>query len=291
MNATSIKLKDPVKTETARYALEIRGRLQSDGIVVAVEGPDDKRLQLKLFSKKVHIVHTIGCLNLTSLDPELYEKYKGSFVAIKDADFDHLNGKKSPYSNLFLTDKHDIEMTMIDNEIIESIITEYLSNVDNFFDICDGQSQMDAIMNRLTELSYIKWANNVFDGCINFDVIKTMEMYKNDAYITVDDALKTIYGSGANNRTKVKRFTKTDILGFIKTHPCSDRRFLICGHDFCNVLACWINGFEKSSDKNLNGKKIESMIRLQYTKEKFKKTQLYKDIHKWEENYSHVIID
>ena len=92
INQTSIKITE--SSENARFASEIRGRLAEDKVVIAVEGDDDVRIDRKLFKKNVAIVPTNGKIGIEQLNEDLFDSYPRNFIAIKDADFDHLNGNK-----------------------------------------------------------------------------------------------------------------------------------------------------------------------------------------------------
>ena len=277
-NPTSIRVTSA--SESARYAQEIRGRLQEDKVVIAVEGDDDLRIDRKLFKKNVVIVPTQGKLRLVNIDKELFDSYHKNLIAIKDADFDHLNGVVAPHNQIFLTDKHDMEMTMIDCDIIESILSEYLSKADNFESLCDGQKIISDLSANLTEYSYIKWMNENERCSINFDVVTMKGLGAADGKVTISSALEQLYSSEANSRDDVKKIKEDDVADFIGQHPCANLDLLICGHDFCAALLEWMRN--NGSKINLSRSGLESLIRLQYSRKKFHATTLYHNIHEWE---------
>jgi len=277
-NPTSIRVSPA--SETARYAQEIRGHLQEDKVVIAVEGDDDLRIDRKLFKKNVVIVPTQGKLKLISIERELFERYPRNLIGIKDADFDHLNGTPAPHDHIFLTDKHDMEMTMIDCEIIESILAEYISKDVDFENLCNGQKIINAISANLTEYSYIKWLNDI-EGCsINFDVVSMSILGAAERKVTIAYALDKLFENDANSRDEVKNVSEHDVSEFIAHHPCDNLDLLICGHDFCAALLEWMR--KNGSKENLSRSGLERLIRLQYSPEKFHTTTLYNNIHAWE---------
>lgn len=285
-NSTSIRVTPA--SESARYAQEIRGRLQEDKIVVAVEGDDDLRIDRKLFKKNVVIVPTQGKLRLVSIDKELFDTYPQNLIAIKDADYDHLNCVAAPHDHIFLTDKHDMEMTMIDCEIIESILSEYISKTDNFESLCDGQKIINDLSANLTEYSYIKWLNDIENCSINFEVVSMKGLGAAESRVTIASALEKLYENDANNRDEVKKVNEDDVNDFIGHHPCENLDLLICGHDFCSALLEWMRN--NGSKVNLTRSGLESLIRLQYSREKFYTTTLYHNIHEWELKYDRQIV-
>ena len=285
-NPTSIRVTPA--SESARYAQVIRGSLQEDKVVVAVEGDDDLRIDRKLFKKNVVIVPTQGKLRLVNIDKELFDSYPKNLIAIKDADFDHLNRIPAPHNHIFLTDKHDMEMTMIDCDIIESILSEYISKADNFESLCDGQKIISDLSANLTEYSYIKWMNEIENCSINFDVVTMKGLGAAEGKVTIASALEQLYGNDVNSRDEVKKVEENDVTIFIGLHPCANLDLLICGHDFCAALLEWMR--KNGSKANLNRSGLESLIRLQYSREKFYTTTLYQNIHDWELRYNRQIV-
>lgn len=283
---TSIKL--TAASESARYAQEIRGRLEEDSIVIAVEGDDDVRIDRKLFKKDVVIIPTQGENRLMNIDKELFDSYPRNLIAIKDADFDHLNGTVTSHNHIFLTDKHDMEMTMIDCDIIDNILAEYLSDTDDFGDLCDGEKLIATLSDNLKDYSYIKWLNNVDDCRINFGVVTMSRLKAAESKISISSALEVLYDNEANNRSEVKKVSEVEVIEFIDNHPCEKLDLLICGHDFCGAMLEWMR--TKGSKKNLRRTDLESFIRLQYSPEKFYTTNLYRKIHAWELRYKRAIV-
>ncbi len=285
-NQTSIKI--TVNSENARFASEIRGRLAEDKVVIAVEGDDDIRIDRKLFKKNVAIVPTNGKIGIQHLSEELFNAYPRNFIAIKDADFDHLNRKTPPHKQIFLTDKHDMEMTMIDCEIVESIIAEHLGNSNNYEEICDGQKLIDTLSDNLREYSYIKWLNDVEDCNINFESVKLSVLCSERERVPVSRALAKLYENKANVRESVKRVSEDIVLEFKKSHPCEDLALLICGHDFTSTMLEWLRN--NGLNKNMTRSGLESDIRLLYNSAKFKTSDLYQYIHIWESENDREIV-
>lgn len=284
-NPTSIILTS--ESESARYAQKIRGHIADDKVVIAVEGDDDHRINRKLF-KNVVISPTFGKMKLLNIDKDLFDLYPRNLIAIKDADFDHLNGTAVMHKHIFLTDKHDMEMTMIDCEIVESILAEYLELTDEFENPCDGQGLVSSLSENLKEYSYIKWQNDVEDCRINFAVVSMSSLGTAEGKVTIRKALDKLFANPANNREGVRVLTEDEVRVFMDSHPCDNLSLLTCGHDFCDSMLEWMrkNGLKR----NLSSKRIESDIRLLYSPQKFHATTLYQNIHAWEMLYDRDIV-
>jgi hypothetical protein len=286
-NPTSITIS--AASESARIAQLVRGNMDKNKVVIVVEGDSDLRLDVKLFNEHAKIEPMYGKLKLLSLDPELYNVFSRNLIAIKDADFDHLNGINPPHKNVFLTDKHDIEMTMIDSEIIESILAEYIGKADNYSELCDGQNLIDNLAENLKDYSYIKWKNDVDNGHINFDAVRMKELEVANSPASFTKSLDIIYSKGCNSRGEVEIIKETDMISFKEEHPCEDLALLVCGHDFCASMVEWI----RSVPNNLSGlskEGLEGIIRMLYSPAKFYATSLYRNIHKWELEYDRSIV-
>ena len=286
-NPTSITI--TAASESARIAQLVRGNMDNDKVVIVVEGDSDLRLDIKLFNEHAKIEPMYGKLKLLSLDSELYNVFPRNLIAIKDADFDHLNGIHPPHKNVFLTDKHDIEMTMIDSEIIDSILAEYIGRADNYNELCDGQNLIDNLAENLKDYSYIKWKNDVDNGHINFDTVRMKELGVANSPASFTRALNLIYSKGCNSREEVEIIKEADMDSFKEEHPCEDLALLVCGHDFCASMVEWIRSIPKSLS-GLSKDGLEGIIRMLYTPAKFHDTNLYRNIHAWELKYDRCIV-
>jgi len=286
-NPTSITI--TAASESARIAQLVRGNMDKNKVVIAVEGDSDLRLDIKLFNEHAKIEPMYGKLKLLSLDPELYNVFPKNLIAIKDADFDHLNGTNPPHRNVFLTDKHDIEMTMVDSEIIESILAEYICKADNYIELCDGQNVIDKLEENLKDYSYIKWKNDVDNGHINFDAVRMKELGVANSPASFTKALDIIYSKECNSRGEVEKIKEVDMDSFKDEHSCEDLALLICGHDFCASMVEWIRSIPNSLS-GLSKDRLEGIIRMLYTSAKFHNTNLYRSIHAWELEYDRCIV-
>ena len=83
----------------------------NDGkVVLVVEGPDDKEVYEKVTdAASVCIYVDCNCEKHFVILDALNSRYARRLLAIKDADFDRLEGKRHSYPNLVLTDTHDME--------------------------------------------------------------------------------------------------------------------------------------------------------------------------------------
>lgn len=93
--------------------------------------------------------------------------------------------------------------------------------------------------------------------------------------------LSKIYKKDSSNASI--SLTVNDFISFESSNSGSvDIMLLVRGHDMCEAMSVLLHQHDYY-DKNtkLNGAKIEKNIRLCYTKEKFKSTQLYASLYNW----------
>ena len=275
--------------EMAECMLQISGYHSNDKFSVLVEGPDDVIVYEKFFSKnRVEVYCMSGCYKLLevveSLDGNGWEDH---FVAIKDADYDRLDRRVYPYSNLFLTDAHDLETTIIDGEILENIMKENLKYEEikkNHVQL-DGNQLLKDTCAILKALSFIRWFNEVHSCGINFDIIKIPSMLEENESLSYNCCLNFLLSNPINSSVEV---SIEDILNFEDCHSdtiCDLK--LVRGHDMCEVICYLIKNFTIEGNKyystktKLNATKIETSLRLSYTKDKFSTTELYVALNEW----------
>ena len=112
-------------------------------------------------------------------------------------------------------------------------------------------------------------------------------MIKEDAALGYACCLKYINKDSSNSSISL---TVNDFISFESSNSGNvDIMLLVRGHDMCEAMSVLLHQHDYY-DKNskLNGAKIEKNIRLCYTKEKFKSTQLYTSLHNWFRTHKYV---
>ena len=132
----------------------------NDGkVIVVVEGPDDKEVYQKVMDANAVCFYVdCNCDKHFVILNALNNKYGNRLLAIKDADFDRLDGTANPYPNMMLTDTHDME---------GMIVSECLSELQGDDAVrCQGINLADIYV-ELEDVSYLKWFNHVNHYGIN----------------------------------------------------------------------------------------------------------------------------
>lgn len=248
----------------------------SNGICfVLLEGETDIRLFRKFFN-----LENCKVENIPGGNPKLEAAVSGLVtiyelvIGIRDADFSNI--ETIPYSNknIFLTDYHDIEMSLIaDDDSISTIIFE-------FTDIPEVNHNeiREKVISTIEQISLLKWLNYSENLEIVFDKTGFQDLLA-FANLTLDfDQYFSRLLSKSPNAKIVDIATiksKMDALKTLNKHP-----YQICnGHDFVKGLTQFIR--EQGKAKSINDDIVSSILRIKYTKEKFSTTHLYASTKMW----------
>ena len=134
-------------------------------VFILVEGDSDVRFYRKVFRQNTCKIEEIpgGKGKVEFVLRELNKAFK-LIIGIRDADFLHLETKKSPLSNLFLTDFHDLEILLIQSETAFSAVVHEFSDIDKSV----HNSLKIKLLNALKFLSYLRWYNDIKNLEVNF---------------------------------------------------------------------------------------------------------------------------
>lgn len=243
----------------------LRSPVTNGKTVLVVEGADDVSVYSRFFSTQYVELYPDGCCDthyriLKSLNPN----YEARLAAIKDADFDRLNGTRPEYDNLFLTDGHDLENMILREGIPTPIIEEYRSRCNNI--------DLQEIHRDLAMISYLRWMNNDGDLCLKFNALSLATYYVSPYRIDFERYLSDLLHE--SNRASVS-VTRSDVEAFAKGHYVNDMSYLTRGHD---LLECIYIRAKDASAGNFSKKKFFKKIRDAYSVDMFVRTSLYHEM-------------
>lgn len=256
-----------------KIRLMLLNPVNKERVILIVEGDDDKKI-FDAFVDKSHttIVPIGGCLHMIYVLKSINDQYMNRVLAVKDADFDHLGGAEySDLPNLFITDCHDIEMTIISESFERKLISEYLEG--------NNEKLIEKAIWDIKNLSLVKWYNYQNQMGIDFSNTKpTAPFYDGNCSLTIERCIEQLKKIAGNIR-KVS-FDSEQIESFEADNQNIDLYQLSNGHDVCDALATIIRGYN-SKNGNINGNKISVFLRMCCDNKVFTKTSLYKNISKW----------
>lgn len=244
-----------------------RNQMNDGKVVVIVEGPDDKEVyQNVMDANAVCFYVDCNCEKHFVVLNALNGRYGNRLLAIKDADFDRLEGTANPYPNMVLTDTHDME-GMIVNVCLSELQGE------------DARRCQDIILSEvyeeLEDVSYLKWFNHVNHYGINF------------RETTLDLDINAYFNACVMKTNNVVNVNLNDMYAFKAAHPGVSQKELCNGHDlferiFVRAKAADVANFAK--------KPFFRRLRQSYPKDMFVNTALFLAIKAWEVSNNHAIL-
>lgn len=250
--------------------LALNSALGQNTIWLLVEGVTDCKVYSKFVSStsvSVEQVHG-GNLQLEKAIKEL-NKVTEQVLGIRDADFMHLEKNYNKINNLFYTDYHDIEMTMLSFESVRSnLYSEHkLTGTDNLW---------SNLLIASSFTGYIRWFNDRNNTSLNFKGFKFGDsITKSEDYSITIDKEKIIEHINIRSKNRQVDFDLSLIEEYINDNKTSDLLNLCNGHDTVELLSDIIGS-------SVSSKELDRHIRLSFRIEEFSQTMLYKHLQDWE---------
>jgi hypothetical protein len=255
----------------------------SSGInFVLVEGESDIRLFRKLFDiDKCKIENIPGGNNKLEECVNTLINIYPLVVGIRDTDFLNLNNVNYTKSNMFLTDKHDIETTILANEdVLNNLVFEFSGIPKN-----GHLALRNDIIESIKMIGYLKWLNSIenlelkfkcgFDDLVSFANLN----------IDFDTYFMRVLSKSPNAHITDVNIIKAKITQLEALNP--DSLQLTNGHDLVKTFA---NYFKNVSGVNgLSDDNIASLLRISFNKTQFENTNLFDELEQWSNNNNTAI--
>ncbi|WP_321518715.1 DUF4435 domain-containing protein [uncultured Bacteroides sp.] len=241
---------------------------------ILVEGPDDVKIYRKLFNSSTVSVNAAkldnGLENCDSVDISVKEllKVSSNIIGIRDRDYLFYNPSYSTQSNIFFTDKRDIEMTMLSSEAYKTMMCEY--------PIEDYNNIISKALFKATYLGFIRLMNDSCNLEYKFKDLPYCYIF-GPTCEDVDWGNKLISKINIKSLYKKHELTLDSVPNFVETNAYEkeDPFLICCGHDMINLLALLI------SDVAATKKTLPSLLRTSYSMAIFEKTELYNSLKRW----------
>lgn len=253
-------------------------------VMIVVEGDDDKKALMKFFNLQiVGFLCTCNCLTvkesmrIVSTDAQL----KNCVIGIKDGDFDHLKGVKyDDIPNLLLTDTHDMETMMLTPSVCRCLCLEMMQN--------EYPNLLSEVMSSLKNLSYIRYYNDkvILDAGdinakgINFDGLVIHDVIPMCTPVGIEVWLEMIEKIGNLGKPTFPKLNQ--MLAFVGDNPvCDDQLALLTnGHDLVFAIRDKLHRLSENA-KKYSDKDVACLIRANFDKNEFMRTQLYEGLINW----------
>jgi hypothetical protein len=230
----------------------------SERACVLVEGKSDARLYPKFFKDfqtRVIVIKSGGKSNMFEALAILADNTKQA-IGICDADFYHLDKSYPVLDNIFITDYHDIEKTMM-----------YFNR--------SGDAILQMVLPETAFIGYTRWYNEKNTCNFKFKKVDVGVVFKVSNGKPKLDNEK--YLSELNNVSKNKTMTITteEIAKFIGLYKTEDYFNLCNGHDV-------MLGITLILGNNSTLEEYQQSLQDSFTLEFFMQTNLYKSILAWQ---------
>lgn len=262
----------------AEFVLVIRSHIAYGKIVIFTEGADDRDIYQKVYGAAWHAFSSTrwpGCNNLMRATIALNKYYSDRFIAIKDADFDHLEGTTYGILNLFLTDTHDIETLMMTKTFCDALASKYSIGLPDTF-VYDAARA-------IIHLSYIKWMNMREKRYITFGhgFCKVGTCYDGRTHVTTAawlSQLRDNHEKKARHKSMIPTEQEVEDFERCNALPCDALMQLTNGHDLVEAIVKKLN---VHTEKNVKKKEVGEFLSESYTAAEHSKTALGRAIEKW----------
>ncbi|MDR1973277.1 MAG: DUF4435 domain-containing protein [Bacteroidales bacterium] len=259
--------------------LSLNSHTGGEIVWILVEGGDDCKIYSKFFDETCARVEFVNggkgqlaiALNTLTIETE-------QVIGIQDADFLHLEKSCLNVKNLFLTDYHDIEMTMLSFEKVRNNFFAEYRMLDN------SQAIYDNVLIESSFIAYIRWYNEKNHCGIHFRGVKFGENLSEITNCKIFVRRQELVNK-LNNRSANKKQTLTlkNINDFIDKNPTNDYLNLCNGHDTTALFAL------------IAGKQVSHIefcrhLRLSFTLQEFSTTKLYAEINSWQHKTGFAIL-
>jgi hypothetical protein len=236
-------------------------------VILVVEGPDDVDVYGRLMDSNVVCIYPdCNCDKHEVILRALNGKYGSRLLAIKDADFDRLEGRIYQFSNLFLTDTHDLE-TMIAEDCLMALTGDDKER-------CSGINLLE-IYAELEDISYLKWYNQHYHTCIDFStVLPTLDF-------------ESYFNSAVAATSYTVSVALADVAAFKAQHSDAPVKDVCNGHDLFERIYVRAKAAKRA---NYQKKQFFKRMRAAYPKISFANTTLFQHIKSWESANKRTIL-
>jgi hypothetical protein len=234
--------------------------LRNNCVCILVEDLNDKRIFMDFFNERLaEFFDCNGRENLQKSLEILLVKVK-NVIGIRDADFCHLEKVCPHVKNLFFTDFHDIEMSILNfSEVRRKIFVGFLA-------LNDMNVIWESVLQLASFMGYIRWYNEKNDCGISF-----RGLFSNDGInASQNDHQAIIDRLNAQAKNKI---TEDMISVFIGNNKTDDVFNLCNGHDVSTLLSLAVK---------TNEREFEAALYASFHSHLFAQTKLFQNILEWQ---------
>jgi Protein of unknown function (DUF4435) len=267
----------------AYVAAEVRFvRQLHKGTILILEGETDALIFDELIDRNCcEIQIGFGKSNVIDALDRLEDEGFPGVVAIIDADFDRLIGKKYSLENLYLTDKHDLDLTIFSSKALDKYLREHGDSAlceeisgDNFTAI------RELVLTAALPLSCCRFISEYQGLRLNFNDLLLDELVSERDLSVACDELITRLVKRSSTRCTEKQLKDLVQSELVKGHDAYELRN---GHDAATILGIALRRLIGRRKHNQTwGREIEAGLRLAFDRNKLNETEILVNLKQWE---------
>ena len=278
MQSLKDSVREPQGTKSAiRQAMMSPAGMRTAWVVVEAE--DDYAVYSKFMNPDTTVVKTSednegrrGYANVEIIVEEIREEVpQAHIIGIRDADYSKYEEGFSVTDNVFLTDRRDLEMMLLEAESVHQALKEWMSGFEEKLDTCFPICR---------HFGYLRIYNDVLELSIRFhDNLRTSQFwdYSTQSLVTGwRERCTERFVALANGQC-----TTASLEAFITSKLLSEESvYDICrGHDLLRLLSLTMIDVQTYSVPHIMAKMTAA-----FSLEDFKNTVLYENIQSWQES-------
>lgn len=235
---------------------------------VIVEGDDDLKFIKNKFNSNTYGFESFsGCSGVEEI-VKYFQKDK-RIIGIRDKDYSNLI---SGNNKIFLYDYHSLEiMLAMNNESFESVCSEFYYGDDNVFEL------RNKVFQKLKYISCFREKNSREGWKLITENISIDKLYRQSKLDYHDEIVKEINKPSQNNYSSERQSIVDEYYRSVK-----DLRSITRGHDFSELFKVMCNS--SGNERQIKSKDVELALRMSFSKESFKKTELFNSLLEYEES-------
>jgi len=260
-------------------------RVVFKGAFFLVEGESDERLYgIFVDGENCQIIICHGRENLFAACRILELVAFSGVLGIADADFEHLEGRIPPFTNVLFTDWHDAECMMLRGAAFDRVLSQFVSR-DKFSAWCAsyGPDVRRHLLSESAPIGYLLWHSVANQLGLVFDNLEVKEFLdRNSLALNVADLAQHV-----KNKSSRHELANDSLIAGIdeRRKSSSDLWQVVRGHDFVDSLGyAFRYAWGNASAQAVSFDRLEQCLRLAFPAGEFAATALFRQIKQWEQN-------
>jgi hypothetical protein len=262
------------------------------GAFIFVEGASDAKFYAMFIdTKQCQLIITEGRTVLLDACRVLERALFDGFFGIIDADFDHVDSKIVGVKDVFPTDLHDAECSMLATSAFDKLLQQLAveSKLQSWNKLHCGEIR-DHLLRESSKVGYLLWFSNLEKLNLHFSALEVKD-YADPSTLNVN--LKQLVRH-VKNKSSRHDLPDDFLIGGIEKQMSVTQELwqVVRGHDFVDLFGFGLRsawGNWKSSE--VTCERLEIELRLAYSENHFLCTRLFGMIRAWEISHAsfHVL--